>query len=350
MSTKPSILVLTLILSFAIGSWALSQNTNPGTSGPVSQTLHVDIVNGLDSNSGLGRAHALKSIQAAILKARTNSNDIIMVWPGIYLESINTLGKALTIVSAEDPAIIEGQTIAITCQTAENYKLVFQNLIIRQCETAILLINSSPLLLNMTIANNSEGIVGYGSSSPEMTNSILWNNRVDIACEKDDLHYPIKAQFSCFRHFNTNIDGNGNISQNPLFADLNAGDFHLRSERGRFIPYRNDYDLPGLPDPNVTQSSTETRGFWILDPVNSPCLDGGDPKLKPQRERDPNGGRVNMGAYGNTPYASLSEWPIPADINHDGEVNIIDAAIFSSQWLGHLSWCNCVGPPDNNPF
>jgi prepilin-type processing-associated H-X9-DG protein len=47
----------------------------------------------------------------------------------------------------------------------------------------------------------------------------------------------------------------------------------------------------------------------------------------------PNGDRVNIGAYGGTPFASMSEWELKGDINHDGKVNMIDFSIFADYWL-----------------
>jgi hypothetical protein len=54
---------------------------------------------------------------------------------------------------------------------------------------------------------------------------------------------------------------------------------------------------------------------WFLDEVTSPCVDGGDPNVNVSNEPMPNGGRINMGAYGDTAYASMSEWPIPDDVS-----------------------------------
>ena len=45
---------------------------------------------------------------------------------------------------------------------------------------------------------------------------------------------------------------------------------------------------------------------WVKDAVNSPCIDAGDPKSEYKNEPKPNGSRINMGAYGNTPEASRS--------------------------------------------
>jgi len=45
-----------------------------------------------------------------------------------------------------------------------------------------------------------------------------------------------------------------------------------------------------------------------------------------------------MGAYGGTPYASMSEWSLPADVNRDTVVNFRDIAAVAEQWLEKLPW------------
>jgi len=103
----------------------------------------------------------------------------------------------------------------------------------------------------------------------------------------------------------------------PLTGLLFGDDYHLLSERGRHWP---------------------AHDVWILDKVTSPCVDGGDPNVEPSNEPMPNGGRINMGAYGNTAYASMSEWPIEEDNNRDGIVNMLDIANVAARWLEKLDW------------
>jgi parallel beta-helix repeat protein len=79
--------------------------------------------------------------------------------------------------------------------------------------------------------------------------------------------------------------GVGGISTDPLFAAPAKGDFHLKSKTGRWNP---------------------TTKKWVKDTANSPCLDAGGPKSEYKNEQNPNGGRINMGAYGNTVKASKS--------------------------------------------
>jgi len=104
----------------------------------------------------------------------------------------------------------------------------------------------------------------------------------------------------------------GNIDADPLFAkpgywgdindpnmvvepdDPNAtwvdGDYHLKSEAGRWV------------------SNSQS---WVMDETTSPCIDRGDPNSPVGDEPDPNGGLVNMGAYGGTPEASMSIGLLP---------------------------------------
>ena len=99
----------------------------------------------------------------------------------------------------------------------------------------------------------------------------------------------------------------GNISLDPLFADPADGDYHLESRYGRWDPAAND-----------------GAGAWVNDGATSPCIDAGDPASPCANEPQPNFGRVNMGAYGNTEQASKSRWSIVADVNDDCIVNILD--------------------------
>ena len=119
------------------------------------------------------------------------------------------------------------------------------------------------------------------------------------------------------RYSRTGDPGEGNIDADPLFADPNNGDYHLRSQRGRYRPSTDE---------------------WVLDRVTSPCVDAGDPTVDPSQERMPNGARIDMGAYGATPFASMSEWPIRADLNYDGKVNLADLALMANAWLGAVPW------------
>ena len=62
-----------------------------------------------------------------------------------------------------------------------------------------------------------------------------------------------------------------------------------------YAVFATNWQTPGL---NV--------GGWTIDLVTSPCIDAGDPNDDYSNEPDPNGGRINMGAFGNTDQAAKS--------------------------------------------
>ena len=88
------------------------------------------------------------------------------------------------------------------------------------------------------------------------------------------------------------------ISVDPQFADELNGDFHPKSTAGRWTP----------------------TGF-TNDSVHSMTIDLGSPSHAFGRETAPNGGRINLGAFGNTPEASRSRtapWLFAITMNDGG--------------------------------
>jgi len=82
----------------------------------------------------------------------------------------------------------------------------------------------------------------------------------------------------------TGRDANS-LSTDPRFIDASQGRFHLRSQAGRWNP--------------------ETLAFE-LDAETSPLVDAADPVAPFNFEQEPNGGRANIGPFGNTYQASLT--------------------------------------------
>jgi hypothetical protein len=276
---------------------------------------HVDRPNGNDANNGLSRARAFATIQKGVDSAR--NGDTVMVWPAVYEEEVSFDGKAITVQSAADAAVVTASTgYAFSFYTGERSESVLRNFVIRDSEYAIFCNGASPTITNVTIVNNGFGIAAYGGGEPDITNCILWNNA------SGDL-FQCQARYSCIEESGHN-DGEGNISANPLFADVGNADYHLRSRYGRYWPEHN---------------------VWIIDRTISPCIDAADPAVYPRSERMPHGGRMNMGAYGGTPYASMSEWPLEGDVNRDGTVDMEDFAALAENWLKSMPGIPHILPP-----
>jgi hypothetical protein len=85
------------------------------------------------------------------------------------------------------------------------------------------------------------------------------------------------------------------LTNSAEISNAGSGDYHLKSKYGRYV---------------------YSSGTWATDSSNSPCIDTGDPSMYPEREPQPNGGTINMGAHGGTPYASKSSGPLFSDTNN----------------------------------
>jgi probable HAF family extracellular repeat protein/parallel beta-helix repeat protein len=269
---------------------------------------YVDGTNGSDENNGMSPETAFATIQKGIDSAREGYT--VVVYPGVYNEEINFAGKAITVAGEGSGATILEAPLgyAVTFHLGEDANSVLRNVVIRNCGLAgIVVSGSSPKITNVTVVNNRIGIAHFSWGAPDISSSIFWDN-----AEADLIE--CAARYSCVQRGG---GGEGNIIANPLFADAAMGDYHLRSERGRY---------------------RATTKEWILDDVTSPCVDGGDPAVNPSGERMPNGGRLNMGAFGGTYYASMSEWKIKGDVNRDGVVNMADFAVIAENWLSAAEW------------
>jgi hypothetical protein len=160
---------------------------------------------------------------------------------------------------------------------------------------------------NCTVADNSAGnSTAFGGglyffSFPKIRNSIIWNN------------YPDQVYMPPSPPPNTILSSVVGGLLNPQFADTANGDYHLKSQYGRWDP----------------QSMT-----WVKDTVTSFCIDAGSGDWS--NELWPNGKRCNIGAYGNTPEASMSKSTIGNIANLNGDdndtVDLIDLSILLDKW------------------
>jgi hypothetical protein len=199
--------------------------------------------------------------------------------------------------------------------------------------------NSRPTLTNCTIADNSApngpAVACDFSRWPHpgsitMVNCIVWNGS-NWLWNNDGSTINIT-----YSDVQGGWTGTGNINADPCFAssgywdpngtpaDANDdfwvdGDYHLKSQAGRWDPL-----IAG----------------WIKDDVTSPCIDAGDPASPIGYEPFPNGGIINMGAYGGTAEASKSYFGEPVcetifagDINGDCIINLRDFALMALHWL-----------------
>jgi len=196
--------------------------------------------------------------------------------------------------------------------------------------------------------NSCAGIKCLEESSCEVRNSIVWGNgpldrEIEIVVYGSDASCVVVSSAIRRGYAGTSVWSGGrmmwednNIEDDPCFKapghwdpngtpdDISddfwvAGDYHLKSQCGRWEP--------------VSQT-------WAKDDVTSPCIDTGDSMSPLGYEPFPNGGRINMGAYGGTAEASKSyfgepvcETIIAGDINGDCKVDFADFLIMAFHWL-----------------
>jgi hypothetical protein len=166
-----------------------------------------------------------------------------------------------------------------------------------------------------TFARNTGqgGAVYVPSGSLVLHNCIVWGN------QPDEIYVWGGSVGVTYSDIKGGCPGTGNIDADPCFADPNNGDYHLKSQGGRY-------------DPNSQA--------WVQDDVTSPCIDAADPMSPIGLEPFPSGGIVNMGAYGGTVEASKSyfgepvcEVVVAGDVNGDCTVNFLDFRIMALHWL-----------------
>ena len=330
------------------------------------------------------------NIQDAISYSR--DGDVIEVQPGIYVEHINFYGRAITLTGTDpyDWNTVESTIIrsdydylaTVRFESGEDGNSVLTGFTIENIEsgnppyegTGIECYYSSPLITNNIIRNTDSGIIwctgeirnciveqcGYGLKycDCKISNCLIQGNHASgveggygqvvnctIVWNERGLSGGIAEIKNCIVSFNNwglyhcsgtikynNVWGNlygsyyntyppaTDIHEDPLFAD-DFNDFHLKSEAGRW------------------DANSET---WVIDAATSLCIDAGDPCDLVGIEPNPNGGRINMGAYGGTAEASKSGSgivepvcvnPPPMDTNGDCKIDFIDFAEFASQWM-----------------
>ncbi|MFC6645968.1 Ig-like domain repeat protein [Granulicella cerasi] len=127
------------------------------------------------------------TIQAGI--NATNDGDTVLVDAGIYHESIDFLGKAITLRAAtSNPAdtVIDasGANIGVRFHSAETRGSVLSGFTVRGAASGIVAENSAPTILNNTVLGNScSGIVSsYGAADIE-GNTVSGTTNANSSCE-----------------------------------------------------------------------------------------------------------------------------------------------------------------------
>ncbi len=171
-------------------------------------------------------------------------------------------------------------------------------------------------------------------------NSIVWGNIPLAAYIGENIYVGSYADLNASYCDYGSSDGVasvvGNISVDPKFAS-SSSDYHLKSVGGH-------YDV--------------STGAYIPDTLTSLCIDAGDPASVYSNEPSPNGGRVNMGYYGNTTQASKSDTsppakatnPIPNDKSENNSTSSVLEWTPGTGATSHRVYFGTDSSPDSGEF
>jgi hypothetical protein len=196
------------------------------------------------------------------------------------------------------------------------------------------LYNCTKSVINNTIVGNIAVDQGGGLSlcSGIVRNNIIAFNNAPLGgglCGPSNNTYNAFCQNNGGNFGGGSGTGVGDIVTNPQFArdgrwETNGtadsgddfwvdGDYHVKSQTGRWDP---------------------AEEWWMLDSVTSYCIDAGNPSSDWSAELWPHGQRINLGAYGGTPQASMSPSDLGnvADLNHDAQVGPADLKRIGQKW------------------
>jgi hypothetical protein len=172
---------------------------------------------------------------------------------------------------------------------------------------AICLNGGTLAVSNSTFVNNytdyQGGAFHINAGTLTVVNSILWSNNAPTRGHDVSLEPAGSATFSYCRAGGDEgsdwiYDGAAGITTASITTDdprfAGGSDVHLRSKAGRWDP---------------------VTGMFTNDTETSLLIDSGDPAGDFGQEQAPNGGRVNLGRYGNTVEASKTFAVIPVVTN-----------------------------------
>lgn len=175
------------------------------------------------------------------------------------------------------------------CLFAENVCSGRGSALYKQVRSTLAFENTT--FVNNISTNAGDLIAGSVIRGPErvvgmtMKNSIVWQNTTNTMNALFGTLNTADISNSLVDVTN-DISAANNINTDPKFCSSSNSDYHLKSHAGHW-----------------------TTNGWVQDIVTSPCIDAGDPTSDYGNEPPPNGGRVNMGCYGNTAQASRSpDW------------------------------------------
>jgi hypothetical protein len=234
-----------------------------------------------DHGGGLFIAVVSATVTQNLIRRNEVGRDLGYGWGGglIVVNAGNSAELSFNVVSENYAAAYgAGEFVDEGAEADIHHELIVGNVSKDGCETVSAIavdggdgVGSRATIAHCTIAGNicanptrGNGLQVEGQSVVTVINSIFWNNGEDEFTVDDTstLNVSYTSSFEA-------LPGTGNISADPLFLDEPEYDYRLAA--------------------------------------GSPCIDAGDPASAYGDEPGDNGGRADMGRYGNAPPAPPPE-------------------------------------------
>ncbi len=197
-----------------------------------------------------------------------------------------------------------------------------------------LTVRNCTIAYNLTQASTAAGGITVARGSVAIENTILWNNRryhITTLGYGKDVHVASGSSAAIRNSFVTSldatdealvgvtVDGDSVSALDPKLV-TSTDDFGSLLTYGTsslYYTYTNPtiYEDLATMDAHLLSSSGYCVNGGAAGPATtfySPAIDGGDPAADFSLEPAPNGGRINLGAYGNTPEASRTGTGTPS--------------------------------------
>jgi hypothetical protein len=234
-----------------------------------------------DHGGGLFIAVADARITQNVIRGNEVGRELGYGWGGglIFFNAGNSAEISFNVVYDNFAAAYgAGEFIDEGASADIHHELIYRNVTKAGCEAVSAIavdggegVGSEATIRHCTVVGNvcesairGNGLQVEGLSVVSVTNSIFWNNGGDDFAVDDTSTLTVTYTDS-----QEAIGGTGNIFVDPRFVDEAADDYHLAA--------------------------------------GSPCVDAGDPSSLFNDEPAPNGGRADMGRYGNAPDAPVSD-------------------------------------------
>jgi parallel beta-helix repeat protein len=268
--------------------------------------------------------------------------DHIVVEQGTYFENISFSGKSITLSSTDpdDPnvvaaTVIDGDNHAVTFAGGEDENCVLAGFTISDANAAVRCSDASPTITECIITgNDGAGIEIQNGANPAIVEcEITLNDGPGIWMRKHAAGRKITYNYASMTNCliaenagcgiedgivtvtNCTIAANGlcGISSyqptvtNSIIYYNGSGGTQIETQSGAVVTYsdvQGGWTGQGNIDAEPLFADAANGDFRLLS--NSPCIDAGDPDSQCALEPEPNGGRINMGAYGGTPRACTS--------------------------------------------